>query len=87
MRSIAAYAGQPATRAALNLSALLFQRPGNIRQMRWENVDLEKALWAIPAADMKRTKTAKINGRPHLVPLPAQAVAIVEDLKPLTDHG
>jgi len=66
MRAIAAYAGQPATRAALHLSALLFQRPGNIRQMRWSDVDLEKALWTIPAADMKRTKTAKINGRPHL---------------------
>jgi integrase len=87
MRAIAAYAGQPATRAALHLSALLFQRPGNIRQMRWANVDLDKAVWTIPAADMKRTKTAKINGRPHLVPLPTQAVAILEDLKPLTGHG
>lgn len=87
MRAITAYAGQPATRAALHLSALLFQRPGNIRQMRWANVDLEKAMWTIPAADMKRTKTAKLNGRPHLVPLPTQAVEILEDLKPLTGHG
>lgn len=87
MRAIAAYAGQPATRAALHLSALLFQRPGNIRQIRWANVDLEKAMWTIPAADMKRTKSAKINGRPHLVPLPAQAVEILEDLKPPTGHG
>ena len=33
LRVIDGYSGQPATRAALGLSALLFQRPGNIRQM------------------------------------------------------
>lgn len=87
MRSIAAYAGQPVTRAALQLAALLFQRPGNIRMMRWADVDLEGKTWTIPAADMKRTKKAKINGRPHLVPLAPQAVALLEDLKPLTGHG
>lgn len=87
MRAISAYAGQPVTRAALQLAALLFQRPGNIRQMRWADVDLVGKVWTIPAADMKRTKAAKINGRPHLVPLAPQAVALLEDLKPLTGHG
>ena len=87
MRAIAAYAGQPCTRAALQLSALLFQRPGNIRQMRWADVDLEGGMWTIPAQDMKRTKRAKINGRPHLVPLASQAVALLKDLQPLTGHG
>jgi integrase len=87
MRAIAAYAGQPVTRAALQLAALLFQRPGNIRQMRWADVDLEAKTWTIPAADMKRTRKAKLNGRPHLVPLAKQAIAILEDLKPLTGHG
>jgi integrase len=33
MRAIVTYVGQPLTRAALELSALTFQRPGNIRQM------------------------------------------------------
>lgn len=87
MRAIAAYAGQPVTRAALELAALLFQRPGNIRQMRWADVDLDSKIWTIPAADMKRTKAAKINGRPHLVPLAPQAIALLKDLKPLTGHG
>jgi hypothetical protein len=51
MRAIGAYAGQPVTRTALELSALLFQRPGNIRQMRWADVDLvEGKAWTIPAA-------------------------------------
>lgn len=87
MRAIAAYTGQPATRAALQLSALLFQRPGNIRQMRWADVDLENAMWTIPAADMKRRKTQKLNGRPHLVPLAKQALEVLTDLHPLTGHG
>lgn len=87
LRAIDGYAGQPATRAALLLSALTFQRPGNIRAMEWAHVDLDAALWTIPAADMKRTVQAKINGRPHLVPLAPQAVAVLRELHPLTGHG
>ena len=87
MRAISAYEGQPATRAALELSALLFQRPGNIRQMEWAEIELDGGLWTLPAAKMKRTLHGKLNGRPHLVPLPAQAIAILRDLHPLTGHG
>jgi integrase len=87
MRSIAGYEGQPSTRAALHLSALLFQRPGNMRQMEWAELDLDGAMWLIPPTKMKRTKHGKLNGRPHLVPLPRQAVALLRDLHPLTGHG
>jgi integrase len=87
MRAIDAYAGQPATRAALALSALLFQRPGNIRAMEWAEIDTDAALWTIPPAKMKRTKTDKLNGRPHLVPLAPQALALLAELRPLTGHG
>lgn len=87
LRSIADYEGQPTTRAALVLSALLFQRPGNIRQMEWAELDLDGAMWTIPAAKMKRTVDAKANGRPHFVPLADQAIAILKDLQPLTGHG
>jgi integrase len=34
---------------------------------------------------MKRTKEGKENGQPHLVPLPVQAVHILENLKPYTE--
>lgn len=87
LRSIEGYAGQPLTRAALALSALLFQRPGNIRAMEWAEIDLNAALWTIPAAKMKRTLMGKINGRPHLVPLAPQALAIMEEIRPLSGHG
>jgi integrase len=71
-------------RLALRLSAILFQRPGNLRTMRWADVDLETGLWSIPSQEMKRTKEQKINGQPHVVPLPRQAVAMLKDLRPLT---
>lgn len=87
MRAIDGYKGQPTTRAALALAALLFQRPGNIRAMEWSEVDTDRALWVIPAAKMKRRLHGKLNGRPHLVPLAPQALAILEELRPLTGHG
>lgn len=84
LRAIDNYAGSPVTRAALKLSALFFQRPGNIRAMKWEWVNFEKAMLTIPAQDMKRTLVNKVNGRPHLTPLARQAVAILKELHPLT---
>lgn len=87
MRGIAAYGGQPLTRAALELSALLFQRPGNIRQMAWREVDFDTKMWTIPAAKMKRTVQGKLSGRPHLVPLAPRALEILREVHPLTAHG
>jgi integrase len=87
MRAIADYDGQPVTRGALLLSALVFQRPGNVRAAEWADIDLNKALWTIPSADMKRRVQEKKSGRPHLVPLSTQAVAVLRDLHELTGHG
>ena len=87
LRDIDGYTGQPVTRTALALSALLFQRPGNIRAMEWAEIDTDAAMWTIPATKMKRTLDGKVNGRPHLVPLASQALALLADLKPLTGHG
>ena len=87
LRAIDGYTGQPMTKAALALSALLFQRPGNIRQMEWAWIDSEKAMLTIPAQAMKRRLHQKINGRPHFVPLAPQAISILEELRPLTGHG
>lgn len=87
LRAIDGYTGQPATVAALKLSALLFQRPGNIRAMQWAWIDLDAAMLTIPPGDLKRTKEQKINGNPHLVPLATQATDILKRLHPLTGHG
>ena len=87
LRAIDGYTGQPMTKAALALSALLFQRPGNIRQMEWAWIDFDTALLTIPSQDMKRRLAQKLNGRPHFVPLAPQAIAILKELQPLTGHG
>ena len=87
LRAIMAYRGGPVVRAALQLAPLLFQRPGELRGAAWAEVDLDAALWTIPAARMKRGKDGKENGDPHLVPLPRQAVEILRSLHPLTGHG
>lgn len=87
LRAIDGYQGQPSTRAALLLSALLFQRPGNIRALQWAWIDLDGAMLTIPASEMKRRKAGKLNGRPHFVPLSTQAVQALRDLLPLTGQG
>ena len=87
MRSIASYTGQPMTRVALVLSALLFQRPGNIRQMEWAWVNFDNAMLTIPSQDMKRRKHQKVNGRPHFVPLAPQALTALKEMQPLSGHG
>lgn len=84
LRSIDGYTGSPVTQAALKISALFFLRPGNIRAMKWEWIDFDNAMLTIPAQDMKRTKQGKVNGKPHLIPLARQAVAILKELHPLT---
>ncbi len=87
LRAMGDYAGHPVTRAALALSALLFLRPGELRQLEWTWLDIDGATLTIPAALMKRRRDEKINGAPHLVPLASQAVAIFTGLHPLTGHG
>ncbi len=87
LRAIDGYTGLPTTRAAMQLSALIFQRPGNVRQLEWAWLDLEGAMLTIPAQAMKRRLHQKINGRPHYVPLAPQAVAILKELQPLTGAG
>ena len=87
MRSIADYAGHPVTRAALVFSALVFQRPGNVRAAEWSEVDLEVAMWSVPSGKIKRTVQGKLSGRPHRIPLSTQAVAELRELQKLTGHG
>ncbi|MEY4979912.1 MAG: hypothetical protein RLZZ352_2182 [Pseudomonadota bacterium] len=87
LRHIRAYQGGPIVKTALQLAPMLFQRPGELRGMAWAELDLDAALWTIPAARMKGDKARKTNGEPHLVPLPRQAVALLRALQPLTGAG
>lgn len=67
------------TKSAIRLLMLTAVRPGELRNAPWSEFDLDNALWAIPAERMKMR-------RPHLVPLPKQAVAVLRELQPLTGH-
>lgn len=87
IRAIRGYQGGPIVRAALQLAPMLFQRPGELRAAAWAEINLDAALWTIPAARMKRKLDGKENGSPHLVPLPTQAVEILRKLHILTGHG
>ena len=54
LRSIDVYTGQPVTKLALRFTALVFQRPGEIRQAEWSEIDFDGAVWTIPAERMKQ---------------------------------
>ena len=77
LRAIEVYHGQPSTNYALRLSPHLFQRPGEIRKMQWAEIDLDRAVWTIPASRMKGRK-------PHTVPLSRQALAVLIELRAIT---
>ena len=64
--------------AALRLAPLVFVRPGELRQARWADIELDAALWRF---------TASKTGQGHIVPLATQAVAILRELQPLTGRG
>lgn len=80
LRAIDGFVGQPVTQAALRLAPLVFVRPGELRHAEWAELDLDGAVWRIPAEKMKM-KAA------HLVPLSRQAIEILQGLKPLTGAG
>lgn len=86
LRAIEAYAGQPATCAALELSPMVFLRPGELRHAVWSEIDLKAGIWIVPGDRMKGTLKAKRAGKvPDLIiPLPHQAVDILKALHQIT---
>lgn len=87
LRACDNYAATPVVRAALKLAPMLLLRPGEFRFAEWSEIDLDAAMWTVPAMRMKRELRAKLHGAPHLVPLPKQAVAVLRDLRSLTGSG
>jgi integrase len=78
LRDIYSYQGAFVVQHAPRLSPLIFQRPGEIRQMLWEDVHLESKEWGYLV-----TKT-KVQ---HIVPLSNQVIEILEDLKQVTSRS
>jgi integrase len=67
------------TYLAIQLQALTFVRPGELRTAEWDHIDLDAALWTIPAANMKIK-------REHLVPLSKPALAVLQELVDITGN-
>lgn len=68
--------GELQTQYALQLLALTFVRTGELREATWDEFDVEKAEWRIPAERMKMKA-------PHVVPLSRQSIEVLEKLKTL----
>ena len=77
LRSIDGNEGQGMTKWGLQLSPHVFVRPGELRHARWDEIDLEGALWIIPAEKMKMRK-------PHQVPLCRQSIVILQEIRSIT---
>jgi integrase len=80
LRAIDSYDGTPEVIAALQLLALTFVRPGELRHAEWSEFDLDAAIWTITARRMKMR-------RPHRVPLAPQSLGILKRLQAITGHG
>lgn len=76
LRAIYQSSMKRAHKLALHLLILCMVRKSELIEAKWEELDLEKAEWAIPGERMKKDK-------PHLVSLSRQAVAMFEELKGL----
>lgn len=74
LRAIDDFDGYPITRFALRITPHVFVRPGELRLAQWDEIDLEKQEWRIPAGRMKAR-------RPHTVPLSRQVATMFEELR------
>ncbi|MFT4197678.1 MAG: integrase arm-type DNA-binding domain-containing protein [Pseudoxanthomonas sp.] len=79
LRAVDGYDGHLATRYALQLAALLFVRPGELRHAEWAEFDLQARQWCIPAVKMKMRED-------HIVPLSDQAIAILKQLETVSGN-
>jgi integrase len=76
LRAIDCYSG-PVVRYAIIFGSLVFLRSSEMRHGTWDEIDFETKQWNIPGSRMKLKQD-------HIVPLSRQALAILEELKPLT---
>ena len=80
LRAIEDYQGSFVVKCAMQLLPMLFTRPGELRHMEWTELNFDAAQWNIPADKMKMKQA-------HIVPLPNQALHVLNELKPLTGHS
>jgi integrase len=72
-KALESYGGYRTTVIALRLMLLTFVRTVELRAARWDEFDLQRAEWRIPAERMKMRE-------PHIVPLSRQSVELLREL-------
>lgn len=77
LRAIDDYDGSGITKLALQIAPHVFVRPSELRHAEWNEIDLDGALWIIPAGKMKMRKA-------HQIPLSRQTVALFRDVRAVT---
>jgi integrase len=77
LRAIHGYEGHLLTKLAMQLSAHVFVRPGELRKAEWSEIDLDGSIWTIPAQKMKMRKA-------HTLPLSRQAVDVLRAVHAIT---
>lgn len=80
LRAIDDCSGHAITKFALKMTPHVFVRPGELRRAEWKEIDLERAVWSIPAEKMKMRW-------PHQVPLSRQVLELLDEVRPLTGHS
>ena len=78
LKMVRASQASAATKLALELLALTATRPGEVRNATWDELDLDAAVWTIPAARYK-------TGTEFRVPLSAGAIELFTEARTLTD--
>jgi integrase len=84
LQAIEGYKGTHIVRCALALNPLVFVRPGELRNAKWVDIDLEKAEWVFLHSKQRESIKAK---RKLVVPLSRQAVAVFNEIQPVTGDG
>ena len=84
LRNLTDYAGSLEVSTCVYLMLHLAQRPSELRCAKWQDVDLNNAIWTIP---LEQSKTRKHMTKPHTIMLSRQAVTALKALHPYTGHG
>ena len=80
LRDIHAYVGYTSVVYCLKILPHVFTRPSELRLAHWNEFDVKKATWVIPASRMKMRCE-------HVVPLSRQVLALLNELHAFTGNG
>ncbi|QSX28586.1 integrase arm-type DNA-binding domain-containing protein [Shewanella cyperi] len=80
LASIESFQGSNTVKLALQLSALFFCRPGELRHLEWIDINWDERVIEISAEKMKMREA-------HMIPLSDQALSILQELRCFNDHS